>query len=165
MANFNALLSPYAGLIALLVAVLALVVSGVAAWLAVRMRRLERHYTALTTGTDGRNLQNLLERHMQELRAAVCQVRDLDLQTHALASAARGHVQHLGVLRFNPFRETGGDQSFVIALADGEGNGAVISSLHSRDVTRVYAKPLTAWASPYPLTDEEQEGIRRARGQ
>ncbi len=164
MTGISALFSPYAGLIALLVVLLALAMAGVAAWLAVRLRRLERHYAVLTRGMDGSNLQGLLERHVQEVRAAVCQVRELDLQTHALASAARGHVQHFGVLRFNPFRETGGDQSFVIALADGEGNGAVISSLHSRDVTRVYAKPLAAWLSPYALSDEEMDSVRQGRG-
>jgi len=41
----------------------------------------------------------------------------------------------------------------------------IISSLHSRDVTRVYAKPLVGWESSYQLTDEEQQAIRRALGQ
>jgi hypothetical protein len=67
------------------------------------------------------------------------------------------------MVRFNPFRETGGDQSFALAMADADGNGAVISSLHSRDATRIYAKPLTAWQSSYPLTDEEQTAIQRSQ--
>ena len=49
-------------------------------------------------------------------------------------------------------------------LLDEGGNGVVISSLHSREVTRVYAKPLVAWQTNYPLTDEEQQAIARARG-
>ena len=40
----------------------------------------------------------------------------------------------------------------------------VVSSLHSRDVTRVYGKPLAGWASPYPLTEEEEQAIKKARG-
>jgi hypothetical protein len=41
----------------------------------------------------------------------------------------------------------------------------LISSLHSRDVTRVYGKPLAGWASPYPLTEEEQQAIQKARNE
>jgi hypothetical protein len=50
-------------------------------------------------------------------------------------------------------------------LADQDGHGVVISSLHGRDSTRVYAKPLAAWESAYPLTDEERQTIRQARGE
>ena len=80
-----------------------------------------------------------------------------------MEQASCDHIQHLGFMRFNPFRETGGDQSFVLALADGHGNGTVISTLHNRELTRVYAKPLAAWQSTYPLTDEEQQTIEKAR--
>ena len=74
-------------------------------------------------------------------------------------------MQRLGFLRFNPFRDAGGDQSFALALADQEGNGFVMSSLHSRDVTRVYGKPLVGWESIYPLTDEEKQAIEKAKDQ
>jgi hypothetical protein len=50
-------------------------------------------------------------------------------------------------------------------MTDQDGSGVVISSLHSRDVTRVYGKPLAGWASPYPLTEEEQQAIKKARSQ
>ena len=79
--------------------------------------------------------------------------------------SGRTHIQHVAVVRYNPFNHTGGDQSFVLALADAEGNGAIINSLHARDGTRIYAKPLAAWESSYTLTEEEREAIARARGQ
>jgi hypothetical protein len=69
----------------------------------------------------------------------------------------------VGFLRFNPFRDAGGDQSFALALADQDGKGVVMSSLYGRDGTRVYGKPLAGWESPYPLTDEERSVIDQAR--
>ena len=51
--------------------------------------------------------------------------------------------QRVGLVRFNPFEDTGGNQSFALALLDAEGNGWVLSSLHARTGTRVYAKPIT----------------------
>ena len=68
----------------------------------------------------------------------------------------------MGVVRFNPFADTGGDQSFAIALLDAEGNGLVLSSLHSRADTRIFAKQVQAGRSRHQLSDEEQDAIRKA---
>ncbi len=133
--------------------------------LAVRLRRLEANYRALTAGTDGGNLEQVLQAHVQEVRGAVTQVQETAALARQLERASRSHLQRVGFVRFNPFREAGGDQSFAVALADQDGNGVVISSLHGRDVTRVYGKPLAAWESPYPLSEEEQQAITRAKGE
>jgi hypothetical protein len=73
-------------------------------------------------------------------------------------------LQHVGVVRFNPYHDTGGDYSFAVAILDAGGNGVVLSGLYHRDRCRVYAKPVSAWASTYTLTDEELEAIDQARG-
>ena len=113
----------------------------------------------MTEGTNGGNLESMLTDH-------IAQVRDGDRPRAsnwmdwpgAWNAPAAATCNASGFLRFNPFRDAGGDQSFAVALTDQDGNGVVISSLHSRDVTRVYGKPLAAWESPYPLTEEEQTG-------
>jgi hypothetical protein len=48
----------------------------------------------------------------------------------------------VNILRFNPFEDIGGDQSFVLAILNDDNNGAIITSLHNRDITRIYAKPI-----------------------
>jgi len=74
-------------------------------------------------------------------------------------------VQKVGVVRFNPFKDTGSDQSFAIALMDRSDNGLVISSLFTREGTRVYSKPLEKGKSKYPLSEEEEQAIGRAQEQ
>jgi hypothetical protein len=156
-------LSLYGGplLIALVILVLALL--GTVIWLIIKLRRLEVHYRALTTGADGENLAEILESHTQRVGAAVERTGELDTLARQLERDGRRHVQRVGFLRFNPFRDAGGDQSFALALADEAGNGVVLSSLHGRDGSRVYGKPLATWESPYPLTDEEKMVITQAR--
>ncbi len=73
-------------------------------------------------------------------------------------------LQHVGVVRFNPYHDTGGDYSFAVALLDAAGAGVLLTGLYHRDRCRVYAKPVRAWDSPYTLTDEEREAIDQARG-
>lgn len=148
----------------LLLYLLVLALIGLVVWLALRLRRAEASYRALTAGTNGGNLEAVLAEHVNQVREATGRVQELDILARRLERTSRGHLQRVGFLRFNPFRDAGGDQSFAVALVDQDGNGVLISSLHSRDVTRVYGKPLAGWISPYQLTEEEEQVIQKARG-
>jgi hypothetical protein len=142
--------------------------AGVVAWLVWQQRQfadLRRHYQSLIGGSEGDNLETVLDLHLSQVQQAVEKVHEVDLLTRELQRAGKGHLQHVGTVRFNPFSHTGGDHSFAMALTDAGGYGVVISSLHARDSTRVYAKPLAEWDSSYPLTDEEQQAIAIARGE
>lgn len=158
-------LSTYAPSLLATAAVLLGVLVGLMIWLALRLRRVENSYRALTAGTSASNLEAILEDHLRQVRQATKRVTEIDELTSQMQRASRSHIQRLGFLRFNPFRDSGGDQSFAVALADQDGNGVTISGLHGRDAMRVYAKPLAAWESVYPLTDEEQQAIRKAKGE
>lgn len=80
------------------------------------------------------------------------------------AAEARGErsLQRIGVVRYNPFPDTGSNQSFVLAVLDARGDGFVMSSLHSRQQTRVFLKSVAAGKSESALSDEETEAIKRA---
>lgn len=146
--------------------VMACVLAGMLAWLVWQQRqfsRLRRHYQTLLGDTEGGNLEAMLDHHLAQVQQAVEKAQEVDLLVRELQRAGQGHLQHCGLVRFNPFANTGGDQSFAVALADAGGYGVVISSLHARESTRVYAKPLAAWESSYLLTGEEQQAIARAR--
>ncbi|MCJ7827770.1 DUF4446 family protein, partial [Patescibacteria group bacterium] len=74
------------------------------------------------------------------------------------------HLQKVGTVRFNPFAETGGNQSFCLALLDLENSGIVISSLHSRESTRIYAKPVQKGKKQdFAFSEEEQRAIDKAK--
>ena len=74
------------------------------------------------------------------------------------------HLQKIGFVRFNPFPQTGGDQSFCLSLLDEKDNGFVLSSLHSRDATRFYAKTVKAGQGDgYELSIEEVKAIKNAK--
>ncbi len=82
----------------------------------------------------------------------------------ALKQKNEKNLQKIGIIRFNPFKEAGGDQSFSIAVLDANNDGFVITSLYGRDANRVYAKPIIKGASSYTLSKEEQEALARATG-
>ena len=73
------------------------------------------------------------------------------------------HIQKLGLVRFNPFNEMGGDQSFSIALLNGKDNGVVITGLHTRERTRVYVIDIKGGKSKHELSDEEKKALKIAQ--
>jgi hypothetical protein len=74
-------------------------------------------------------------------------------------------MRSASTIRFNPFQggEVGSNQSFSSVFADEEGNGVVITSMHTRERTNVFAKPLKTWKSEYELTQEEKEVIKKSK--
>jgi hypothetical protein len=140
-------------LIALVVAVLALLLSG---WLAWRLRRAS--HRAGAGASDG----DVLIADAERLDALAGRLAGLAERQQSAEQHSRLAVQRVGVVRFNPFEDTGGNQSFALAMLDADGNGFVLSSLHSRQQTRVYLKPITAGKSDGALSDEETEALRRA---
>ncbi len=78
--------------------------------------------------------------------------------------ASRKTIQKVSIIRFNPFNESGGDQSFSLAVLDADNNGFIVTSLYGRDVNRVYAKPIKDGTSSYSLSKEEKQALAKAMG-
>ncbi|MBC7225882.1 MAG: DUF4446 family protein [Thermoflexales bacterium] len=129
-----------------------------------RLKRLEERYRRLSGASVEETGPQV---GLGTLLAQIGSVRDRVEKLEALAQQSRvtlGHaVQGVGMVRFRALPDVGGDQSFALALVDGEGNGVVLSALYLREGTRFYGKPLTAWNSSYPLTDEEKQALEQAR--
>lgn len=71
------------------------------------------------------------------------------------------YIQKVELFRYNPYDDTGGDQSFTLALLDSKGDGIVLTSLHARSGTRVFAKPVNSGESKkYGLSKEEEKVVR-----
>jgi len=72
--------------------------------------------------------------------------------------------RRVGIVRFNPFSDTGGNQSFAVALLTGEKDGIVVVSLHGRDGSRTYVKSIKGGEGvDFPLSKEEQQAVKVAK--
>ncbi|MFI5226282.1 MAG: DUF4446 family protein [Candidatus Limnocylindrales bacterium] len=148
-------------------ALAALVLTVVAIALAIvlwrRVGRLQRRIDDLTRGESGRNLEAVLDAHLERVVSIGGHVDDLVTRTTRLEASSRRAFQRAGLVRYNPFEETGGNQSFALALLDADDDGLIISSLHARSGTRIYARTLTAGRTDGALSAEEAEALALAR--
>jgi hypothetical protein len=151
--------------LALVVGLMGVVLIGLGVVVAVQWRRLRRAtdaYRSLVSDSQGGSLQQMLDAHLGKVVEVGAQLERLSALHEYLEVRSRGSLQHVGLVRFNPFEDTGSDQSFAIALLDDRRDGIVISSLHGRGQTRIFAKPIEGGESQHTLSEEEAEAIRIA---
>lgn len=89
-------------------------------------------------------------------------IKDAFLKIKNLEGVSEKTIQKTGIVRFNPFNDMGGNQSFAVALLDNKNDGFVISSLFVKEGNRVYAKAVKNGKSEHLLSDEEKEALDRA---
>ena len=144
---------------ALVVGLLALLVG---LWLVLRTRRLAR--LGAFRPQMPADLQTRLDNEIARADRLNAQVQELAARLPVVERQSAASLQRVGIVRYNPFADTGGQQSFAVAMLDSRGSGFVISSLHSRQATRIYLKQVSAGRSDTALSDEESEAIKQALG-
>lgn len=125
--------------------------------------RLMVHYQSLTKGVGKKDLISALNSYIAKTSQNHDAIESVRKELENEKSDGQLHLQRVGFKRFNPFTDTGGNQSFILSLLDENGTGVVISSLHSRENTRVYAKRIENSRCPdQELSKEELALIKES---
>jgi hypothetical protein len=127
-----------------------------------RARAFEARVDDLFREASGENVARLLAEYLGTVRTTAAAVSRIKTEHDEIAAIMPSVIRHVGLVRFSPFHDTGGDQSFTLALLDSQGDGVVVTALHSRTDSRLYAKPVERGNSSYALTPEEREAMQRA---
>lgn len=125
--------------------------------------KLNKNQKKLFKGKKAQDLEPIIIENNENIKELFKKAEDLFQKTDKINKHSLKSLHKVGLLRFNPFREIGGDQSFSLALLDDENSGAIISSLYSREGVRIYCKSLQKGTSAkHPLTEEEKKAIQIA---
>jgi hypothetical protein len=116
----------------------------------------------LLNGKKGTDLEKIILKQEKDLLRLKEKLEKLVRQTNIIEGHALSSFQKIGLVRFNPFKDTGSNQSFSVALLDNHNNGVILSSLSSREGTRLYTKEVVMGQSLHSLSDEETKAINKA---
>ena len=114
------------------------------------------------TDQSGKNVAKIIENYLKSVKDVEDHCFAIDAELKKVKKMAQESYQKLGFVRYNPFGDVGGNQSFCICMLDDKNSGFVISSIHSREGTRVYSKTVNVGASEYNLSEEEKKAIELA---
>lgn len=123
---------------------------------------LERRIGRLVAGKDAASLEGTISKNQTDLGELFVFKQAVETEMGELDKRIKKKLHGVRMVRFNPFAGTGsgGNQSFATAFLDEEGNGAVLSSLYSREKVSIFAKPVKNRASEFELTEEEKEVLK-----
>ena len=125
-------------------------------WLSARVSKL-------TKGSDGRSLEGTIKALSERTSALESYARKNQQTVSTMEVRLARSVQSIATERFDPFQNSGGQQSFATAFLNEHGDGVIVSGIHSRDHMRVYAKPVVKFASERELSEEEAKAIAKAK--
>ena len=128
-------------------------------WIGLIEYRLKKFFA----GTKACNLEKV----MVSLGDQITEINKFQNQTkdHLITIDSRldKSIRDIKVIRFNPFADNGGNQSFAISFLNDKGDGVIISSLYARDRMSVFAKPINKNKSEFELTQEEKEVLEKSK--
>ncbi len=135
---------------------------GLSGWSLFQIKQLKVRLDAALGGANKDSLETTLSKYMKQVRAVDQRLSELTDEYERLTATNSLASQKISLVRFNPFGDTGGDQSSTLAVLDAHNSGYVLTTIHGREGTRVYVKPVDIGKSKYPLSAEEQQALAQA---
>src|SRR3989344_3269687 len=124
---------------------------------------LFRFTSKLTKGVSKGNLIRILEEVISKEAKNSKSISEVAKEINRIDNEMKPHVQKVGLVRFNPFKELGGDHSFALSLLNKDDTGVILTGLHTRARTRVYIKEIIKGNSKHKLSLEEEEAMVTAQ--
>ncbi len=149
----------YEELAAVIIAAVAAVIAAAALVMAYKMYSMKKSFFA---GKQAASLEEFILNQNKKINELAKQTEYIEDAVHNLQEVQKSSIQKIGLHRYNPFADDGGNLSFSLAVLDGNADGIVVTSMHGREANRIYAKPVAKGKSEYALTAEEQKAIEQS---
>jgi hypothetical protein len=146
-----------------IVSILTIILLAATTWLGYKLYKLDRVRKQFFSSPLKKNLEQVLVDQNRNITKITKDIASLSENLTDLSILNKNNIQKVGLIRFNPFDDAGGNMSFALALLNEHDDGIVISSLHGREGTRIYSKPIKAGVSDFKLTEEEMSAMKEAK--
>ncbi|WP_242865733.1 DUF4446 family protein [Desulfosporosinus sp. HMP52] len=127
-----------------------------------KMKKFQASYISLQTFMNGQKMDILLDKYIQKVTDLEQNLEKCNERLDPIEIKLRASIDRAEIQRFRAFEDVGSDLSFAVAFLNQEGDGLVLSSIHSREEARIYAKPISGGQSQYSLSDEEKDVVLKA---
>jgi len=149
----------------ILLLILFLITAGLAGFTFWEQMSLKKKYGQFLGGAEAKKVEEIIRGYSVEVDKALSQLDELAGCVAKLHKTQQFAISKVGLVRYNPFGDTGGDHSCSLAILDHMNNGVVISAVHARSGTRVYAKDILEGKSSHNLSKEEAKALEEASSQ
>ena len=122
----------------------------------------EYRFKKFFAGTKAKNLEDVMIRIDKNISELIEEQNKTKEHLVLIDKRLNQSVRNIETVRFNPFGDSGSNQSFAISFLNDEGNGVIISSLYARDRMSIFAKPIKSGKSEFELSTEERHILNKS---
>lgn len=136
--------------------------------LAVQIRKcsqLKKRLDKFVLGKDGKSLEKDIIGLYEDNTFLKKSVEKNKKDIRTLYKNMEKTFQKIGIVKYDAFKQMGGQLSFSLALLDENNDGFVLNSVHSTEGCYTYTKEIRGGACEISLGEEEQEALSIAMGE
>mgnify|MGYP004447973525 CR=1 FL=1 len=150
------------GILVIITCILTVVMVILLVMLFLKQSRLEMNYRIFMRGRTAGSLEETLKARLEDLDTVKEQTEILHKRLLYVEKSFNKSLQKCGIVKYDAFKEIGGQLSFAFALLNDSNTGFVMNCIHSREGSYTYIKDIVRGECQLPLCDEEIEAIERA---
>lgn len=111
---------------------------------------------------DGKDIRDDLNKYMDRIIDLESGLSETNTHCKKIDKQLNNCIQKIGIVRYNAYKDSGSNLSFAVALLDEKNDGVVFNGIYSREMSNIYAKPVSKGSSSYKISEEEKEAILKA---
>lgn len=126
----------------------------------VKLANMKKKYKQFMTGATGYNLEQIVLDHREEIIKLNEKVENHDDYIATISSHFSEVYSKIHVMKYDAFREVGGNMSFVLVLLNINNSGIIINSIRGTDGNYIYLKEIKKGECEIPLCQEEAMALK-----
>ena len=129
----------------------------------VKNKNLKKKYKSFMSGSDGKNLEELILSRFSEIDFLKLENKKVRTKIENISETLLTTYQKIGIVKYDAFKEMGGKLSFSLAMLNDNNDGFIINSMHSsREGCYTYIKEILKGESYVVLAEEEKLALEQA---
>ncbi len=128
-----------------------------------KIRKLNKKYSAFMKGANGKDLEASIFSRFNEMDKMKTDIEYIFGKLNIACDMLLTAYQKMSIVKYDAFKEMGGKLSFSMALLDDKNNGCILTSVHTREGCYTYIKEIIKGESFVVLSEEERKALEEAK--
>lgn len=125
----------------------------------VKMGKMKKQYKQFMSGSDGATMEEVITKRFSEIDELKENDKQQSEGIQYLKEKFKFTYQKMGMVKYDAYREMGGQLSFALTMLDQDNNGFLMNSVHNRDGNYCYVKEIANGVADVNLSEEEEKSL------
>lgn len=127
-----------------------------------KIARMMKKYERFMKGKNAENLDEAIQESFRQVEAIQIAHQRSSIKMDEAMHRINSVFQKLGIVKYNAFKDMGGNLSFALCMLNSENTGFIMNTMHGREGSYTYIKEIIKGEAYSTLGEEEKEALEKA---